>query len=197
MLPPLERNIEDVYMWVEHISFPTPLFNELKRINTLWLHDPNLREVTSIIPALQSQLQLGWSHLFFGHTHVSMAEYLHDYYQTRNRQRNAQTVLSQFIYKLWTIVIRPQWQHRNKLVHAQDATVTTTRIQQNLWEEVSERFESTNYEIFAYDDRKLFDTTLDSLLEKPTSHLYAWWESVDIAVRSSSTMTLYCNYILF
>ena len=84
-------------MWMEHIS-----------INTLWLHNPNLCGVTSIIPALESQLQLGWSHLFFGRTHVSIAEYLHDYYQTRNRPRNAQTVLSQFIYKLRTTVIRPQ-----------------------------------------------------------------------------------------
>ena len=67
--------------------------------------------------------------------------------------------------------------------------MTTTRIQQDLREEVCERFESTNYEMFAYDDRKLFDITLDTLLEKPTSHLYAWCESVDIAVRSSSTLT--------
>ena len=86
-------------------------------------------------------------------------------------------------------MLRPQWQYRNKIVHALDSITSRTRIQQDLREEVRERFQSTNSDMLAYTDRQLFDTSLETLLDKPASHLHAWCASVDIAVKYSSSLS--------
>ena len=74
---------------------------------------------------------------------------------------------------MWTRVLRPQWNARNKIVHALDQTTKRTREQSDLLEEVKERYRATNHEMLAYDDRKLFDMELEQLLQKLFPYLRA------------------------
>ena len=180
------NNLQDLYEWMEFINFPPTILDEIKRANEIWLNDQTLSGITSHIPCIQSQIELGWQHFIYGRTHVEIAYQIQCHYDRTRHRRSSQQVLSQLIYRLWTKVIRPQWNARNKIVHALDVTTTQTREHSDLIEEVTERYQSTNSEMLAYEDRKLFTIPLDELKLKPVSYLKAWNDSVDIAIRSSS-----------
>ena len=72
-------------------------------------------------------------------------------------------------------------------MQAMDQTTTRTREHNDLRDEVTERYNATQSELLAYEDRKLFESSLETLLAKPQEYLHAWCDSVDIAVRARSS----------
>lgn len=181
------RYLTDIYDWMDHISIPLDFLEEIKRITSLWLDHPDLLGVTSPIQCLQNQLELGWNHFVFGRTHNSIPVELQDRFRLRKNPRNAQTTVSQLICRFWTSLIRPLWNRRNRIVHALDVETNRTRVQMDLQEEVTERYNSTNPDLLAYEDRQLFTLSLDALNAKNQAFQKSWCNSVDIAVKSSST----------
>ena len=48
-----ELSLLELYKWMEYINFPPDLFLEIKRINKLWLLNPDLPNTISNIPTIQ------------------------------------------------------------------------------------------------------------------------------------------------
>ena len=183
----LHRQLDELYDWLEYVRFSPSMISEIKRINNIWINDQTLPGVTSTVPAIQHQLHIGWKHLFFGRTHHDITYNLHHHYTRLGFKRHAQSTMSMFIYKMWTMIIRPLWNSRNRKVHAMDLTTSQTRVQQDLRTEITEMYQNTNNDMLFHKDRHLFEISLEELLKKNDSYLYSWRDEVDIATKQSSS----------
>ena len=181
------RSLNDLYEWMDFVRFPTQFVSEFKSINAAWLNNDNLSSVTITVSALQDQINIGWHHLLFGRTHKSITETLHQHFLSKGFKRHAQHTISLWIYKIWTTVVRPAWNSRNKIIHAIDANTHLSRMNKDLHSEITELYIGTNHDILQHRDRQLFDTSLPHLLNKHPTILRAWRDEVDIAVRIAST----------
>ena len=88
--------------------------------------EPRPPNTISDLPPIQSQLSIGRTHFMFGRMHTDIADAINVHYRTKKSLHSAQSVLPQYMYRMWTKFIRPQWNARNKIVHAMDQTKIRT-----------------------------------------------------------------------
>ena len=176
--------LNDLKIWLSTSNCEPILASEIIRITTLWMNPQN-HHITSNCPPIQHQIQIGWHHLLFGKISKRITEWQHNYVIAHSLRRDAQSWTSRFIQKIWTKLLRPAWQHRNSVVHSHEKRTTTTRLYQDIQEEVSELYRSTDVEMLAAIDKPLFDQPLDTLLQQPQQQLQAWCNSVETAMKYS------------
>ena len=85
----IEQSLQDVYEWLEYINSPPLLLAEIQRINRIWMEDQTLLHTTSSIPSIQSQLDIGWSHLFYGRITNDMATEIQCQYTRKRSMRTS------------------------------------------------------------------------------------------------------------
>ena len=160
--------INDLNKWLSTSNCEPTMARKIIRVTTLWISPHANHQITSTCPPIQHQLMIGWHHLMFGKISHQITTWQHNYVTTHSLRRDAQSWTSRFIQKIWTTVLRPAWQHRNLIVHSRKHRTTTTRLYQDIQEEVTE-----------------FDQPLDDLLKHPHHQLQAWCNSIETAMRYS------------
>ena len=181
--------IDELSKWLTITTCEPIIARKIIRITNLWLDQGTRPDLFSTCPPIQQQIQIGWYHFMFGKISLDITQWQHNYATIHNLRREAQSWTSRLIQRLWTIILRPSWQHRNIIVHANDRTTSKTRLCLDIQEEVTELYNSTNVDMLASVDRPLFDPPLDDLLSKPYFQLKAWCSSVETAQLHSLNST--------
>ena len=103
-----------------------------------------------------------------------------------NIHRDSQSLRVHFIYRMWTKILRPLWNDRNKYVHALCPDSISARLLSDLRTEIIEIYSSTQIDQLHHRDRYLFDSPIDDILARSYSQLMAWRDSVEIAIASAA-----------
>ena len=180
----------DLYTWMRKMGIGNDFVTHFETYTQAWLHtNPVPIEVALPYP-FRAQLDIGWTHMLFCRMHLSFVDHIAEIYHVKGVHREAQRFCSLLVYKMWTKLLRPLWNARNKVVHALDAANAHTRLHLDLQREATELYQSTNVEMLPHSARLLFDHELHDLLRRPYYSLKAWCESVEIEItRQTSSYT--------
>ena len=162
-----------------HLSF------EIIRSIKHWVDCQTMNGFDTTIPAIQRQLDIGWSHFMFGRISIAITSHQQNYFTSQSSRRTGQSWTSQLIQKLWTLILRPMWNHRNKYVHGKEPK-TTARLHSDIIQEATELYFSTDKDNLQSQDRHLLEPSLSSILSRRHFEIVAWINSIEMSIHSAA-----------
>ena len=145
------------------------LLSEIIRSIKCWIDCPTMDGYTTTIPELQRQVKIGWFHFMYGPLSLDITSHQQNYFTLQSSRRTGQSWASQLIQKSWT--------HRNKYVHGTEPK-TTARLQEDINQEATESYFSTDKDSLQSRDRHLLEETLTMILSRRHYKISAWINSI-------------------
>ena len=176
----LLKSLSDLYDWMKTTNTAPILQSEIMRLTNHWIDYDIDTTILSPCPAITSQIRLGWSHFIFGRIHCDITTLQDNHYLSIGSKRDSRSWTAQLIQRLWTKIIRPCWNQRNVKVHGNKTEPSQSRLLADMRAEVQEIYTTTNHDDLLYQDRHLFDRSLDTLLTSSLPQLTAWRNNIDI-----------------
>ena len=104
------------------------LASEIVHTTLAWIDDPLLPSYYTPCDAIQQYISLGWLHFLMGKVHKDITAHQKCHYTSLGIQRQAQSLTSQLIVKLWTVLLRLVWTLRNSTVHTPNGYAPSHRL---------------------------------------------------------------------
>ena len=174
--------LEDSYTWMKKMGVGLDFIQNFRTCTDAWLTKTEPPNRQHLPYAFQAQFDFGWRHLMFGCIHQSMCEHVQEIYIMNGIRRESQRFCMLLVHRLWTKILRPMWNARNKKVHALDSETAQTRVHLDTKIEAEELYKTTNVDMLPHTARKLFDDDLDEIISRPYHALRAWCDTVEIEV---------------
>ena len=106
-----------------------------------------------------------------GRLQIPLLPYIQDHFALINSRRSAAKWVATLIQKIWLIIIFPQWESRNKFVHALDESARISRERHDLLAELKEKYCSELPQNLLHQDQHLYHLPLSVLITKPNAQI--------------------------